>query len=241
MTVALVLVSHSAAIAEGLSELSSQMAPDVTIVAAGGLDDGGIGTSYDKIEAAIATAKESADSVVILTDLGSATMTAEAVLDSLEDDSLRYADAPLVEGAVAAAVAAQQGGDLAKVATSASDAGKLWQMSVPGSTVPHGAPAVESPQDPDVDAAREAGSGNYERTVVVADTAGLHARPAAQIAAIAAKYESEIFINGEPADSIMSIMALGIPFGATVTVSTADSDSFDGVDDIVAAIAAGLE
>ena len=51
--VGLVLVSHSAKLAEGLAELAAQMAADVTIRSAGGLEDGGIGTSYDLIETAI--------------------------------------------------------------------------------------------------------------------------------------------------------------------------------------------
>ncbi|MER6878352.1 PTS sugar transporter subunit IIA, partial [Amycolatopsis sp. NPDC000673] len=37
MTVGIVLVSHSAKLAEGLAELAAQMAPDVRIVPAGGL------------------------------------------------------------------------------------------------------------------------------------------------------------------------------------------------------------
>ena len=60
--------------------------------------------------------------VVILTDLGSATMTVEAVLDFLDDDEREhvvFAEGPLVEGAVAAGVTAQVGGDLASVAEAA--------------------------------------------------------------------------------------------------------------------------
>ena len=47
MPVGLVFVSHSARIAEGVVELARQMAPGVRLVAAGGTDDGGIGTSYE--------------------------------------------------------------------------------------------------------------------------------------------------------------------------------------------------
>ncbi len=111
MTVGLVFVSHSAKIAEGLVELARQMAPDVALVAAGGMDDGGIGTSFDLVTAAIARA-ESGDGVVILCDLGSAILTAETALDFLDDDErsrVDIVDAPLVEGGVAAAVAAQTG------------------------------------------------------------------------------------------------------------------------------------
>ena len=109
MKVGLVLVSHSDKLAEGLAELAGQMAPDVAIIAAGGTDDGGIGTSLEKIQSGIAQADGGAG-VALLADLGSAVMTAEMALEFLDPgqrEKVRLADAPLVEGAVAAAVAAQ--------------------------------------------------------------------------------------------------------------------------------------
>ncbi|MER0071270.1 PTS fructose transporter subunit IIA, partial [Corynebacterium sp. KPL2850] len=84
--VGLVLVSHSAKLVEGLAELAAQMASDITIRTAGGLEDGGIGTSYDLIESAINDLLSQELGVVVLTDLGSATMTVESVLEFLEDD-----------------------------------------------------------------------------------------------------------------------------------------------------------
>ncbi len=77
MTVRLVVVSHSAKIADGAVELAAQMAPDVTIIAAGGTDDGRIGTSLEKVMAALEEAS-GGSGVVVLTDLGSAVMTAES-------------------------------------------------------------------------------------------------------------------------------------------------------------------
>ena len=111
MRIGLVIVSHSAKLAEGVRELAAQMAPDVTIAPAGGTDDGGIGTSLEKIQAGIA-ASDSGDGVLLLTDLGSAVMTAEMALEFLDPEQQQrvlMADAPLVEGTVAAAVAAQTG------------------------------------------------------------------------------------------------------------------------------------
>jgi PTS hybrid protein len=122
MSVALVIVSHSAKLAEGLAELAGQMAKDTAILPAGGTDDGRIGTSFDVVKAAVDAARAEGHDVAILTDLGSATMTVESVLDFLEDDEREhvvFADGPLVEGAVAAAVTAQIGGDLATVAQAA--------------------------------------------------------------------------------------------------------------------------
>lgn len=113
--VALVIVSHSAQLAAGLVELASQMAKDVELRAAGGTDDGRIGTSFDKVNDAVTELRAAGHDVAVLTDLGSATMTVESVLDLLDEDEaahVRFADGPLVEGAVAAAVTAQVGGDL---------------------------------------------------------------------------------------------------------------------------------
>jgi len=120
--VALVIVSHSAKLADGVVELASQMARDVVFRAAGGTDDGRIGTSFDLVNEAVTELRAAGQDVAILTDLGSATMTVEAVLDFLDDEDaphVRFADGPLVEGAVAAAVTAQVGGDLTAVVDAA--------------------------------------------------------------------------------------------------------------------------
>ncbi|RIJ43685.1 PTS-dependent dihydroxyacetone kinase phosphotransferase subunit DhaM, partial [Clavibacter lycopersici] len=123
MSVGLVLVSHSALIAHGLVDLARQMAPTVTLVPAGGSgdgtrDDAGIGTSFDVVMAALAEA-EGGDGVVVLADLGSAYLTAETAVDLLDEDAAArvvVVRAPLVEGAVAAAVAAETGRSLEDVA-----------------------------------------------------------------------------------------------------------------------------
>ncbi|WP_390613273.1 PTS-dependent dihydroxyacetone kinase phosphotransferase subunit DhaM, partial [Clavibacter phaseoli] len=78
MSVGIVLVSHSALIAHGLVDLARQMAPTVALVPAGGSgdgtrDDAGIGTSFDVVSAALAEA-EGGDGVVVLADLGSASL-----------------------------------------------------------------------------------------------------------------------------------------------------------------------
>ena len=122
MSVAFVIVSHSDKLAEGVVDLAGQMARDVQLRAAGGTDDGRIGTSFDKVSAAVAELRASGHDVAILTDLGSANMTVEAVVDFLEPEDaahVRFCDGPLVEGAVAAAVTAQVGGDLDAVQAAA--------------------------------------------------------------------------------------------------------------------------
>ncbi|MFT3971257.1 MAG: dihydroxyacetone kinase phosphoryl donor subunit DhaM [Micropruina sp.] len=119
MSIAFVIVSHSAKLAQGVVELAQQMAKDVEFRAAGGTDDGGIGTSFDAIYTAVEELTGAGHQVVLLTDLGSADMTVEAVLEMVDGDVVRFCPGPLVEGAVAAAVTAQVGGDLDAVAEAA--------------------------------------------------------------------------------------------------------------------------
>ena len=119
MSIAFVIVSHSAKLAQGVVELAQQMAKDIEFRAAGGTDDGAIGTSFDAIYSAVEELTGAGHQVVLLTDLGSADMTVEAVLEVVDGDVVRFCPGPLVEGAVAAAVTAQVGGDLDAVAEAA--------------------------------------------------------------------------------------------------------------------------
>jgi dihydroxyacetone kinase phosphotransfer subunit len=128
--IGIVLVSHSAALAEGLAELVGQVSGDeVRIRPAGGSADGGLGTDPDRIAAAIRDA-DSGAGVVVLVDIGSAVLAVRAILAGGDVDGVdvRLADAPLVEGAVAASVMAATGADLATAAAAAEEArvvGKL--------------------------------------------------------------------------------------------------------------------
>ena len=122
-TVGIVLVSHSTELAAGTANLAAQVSGGtVTIIAAGGTDDGGLGTSAAKVEHGLSLA-DSGAGVVVLPDLGSAVLTVRAVLEDLGDTtSVLLADAPFVEGAVAATVTAAAGGDLKAVAAAAEEA-----------------------------------------------------------------------------------------------------------------------
>jgi len=101
--VGLVVVSHSATAAEGIVEVAAEMGGDTAIEAAGG-DDGEMGTDADRISDALAAADDG-DGVVVLVDLGSAVMNAEVAIE-MHDGEAVIADAPVLEGAVNAAVAA---------------------------------------------------------------------------------------------------------------------------------------
>ena len=112
--VGIVIVSHSWKLAEGVVELARMMAADAPLAAAGGLEDGSLGTSYEKIFAAVEKVY-SADGVMILMDMGSAVMTTEMVLEDLDKPNVVMIDCPLVEGAVLAAVESSGGRSLEEI------------------------------------------------------------------------------------------------------------------------------
>jgi PTS hybrid protein len=191
MSVGLVLVSHSAKLAEGLAEVAAQMAPDVIIVPAGGLAEGGIGTDYDQVVAAVQRA-DRGSGVVLLYDLGSAQMTAELAVESLADpEAAVVADAPFVEGTVAAAVAAQGGAKRADVLAAAAAAG---------------APDLAAPP-------ATAGADVDSIELVLHNEIGLHARPAAVLARALAGIEADVSVvlGDQEADahSVLALMSLG--------------------------------
>ena len=106
--VGIVIVSHSKNLADSVVEFTGLMAPDAKIAAAGGMEDGGFGTSFEKIQKAIESVY-SEEGVIVLMDMGSAVMTTEMVLDMFELDTVKMADCPLVEGAVVATIDAVSG------------------------------------------------------------------------------------------------------------------------------------
>ena len=120
--VGIVLVSHSFELAHGLADLAYQVArPAVRIEAAGGGTEGTLGSSGDVVRNAIDRAN-SGDGVVVLADLGSSILTVRHLLDGLPNGHVRLADAPLVEGAVAAAVTSSAGQPLEVVLQAAEEA-----------------------------------------------------------------------------------------------------------------------
>lgn len=119
--VGIVIVSHSQKLAEGVVEISRMMAETAPLAAAGGLEDGTLGTSYDKICAAIESVYSS-DGVIVLMDMGSAVMTTEMVLEDLDKPNVKMLDCPLVEGAVLAAVESAGGRSLEEISERIAEA-----------------------------------------------------------------------------------------------------------------------
>jgi PTS hybrid protein len=123
--VGLVLVSHSASIAQGLAELVGQVAgPDVAIVTAAGGPGNTLGTDGGRVLEALRSADSGAGAVVLV-DLGSSLLSVRAALEELDAEEagrVVLADSPLVEGAIAAGVIASTGASLADVVAAAEEA-----------------------------------------------------------------------------------------------------------------------
>jgi phosphoenolpyruvate---glycerone phosphotransferase subunit DhaM len=126
--VGIVVVSHSARLADGVVELARQMAgPDLALIGVGGAPDGGLGTDADRIARAIRDADRGAG-VLVLGDLGSAMLATATALEMIDDpvaDRVRISSGPIAEGAVVAAVQASIGQSLDEVLAAADGARDL--------------------------------------------------------------------------------------------------------------------
>lgn len=128
--VGVLIVSHSKKAAEGIYELAVQMAgEDHRVRAVGGMEDGSIGTDAMRIKEAIEEAN-AGDGVLLLADLGSGILSSQMAIDLLEEDiAVEIADAPILEGAIAAAVQAAIGGTLAEVREAAEMAKQMSKLN----------------------------------------------------------------------------------------------------------------
>lgn len=129
--VSLILVSHSSMIAEGVREMALQMTgPKISIAACGGTAEGTLGTDALKLGSLIEELI-CEDGILVLADLGSAVLTAEQVIEFLDEDQqklISIANAPFVEGAIMAAVEASIGSSLEKVLEAAEGASSLKKI-----------------------------------------------------------------------------------------------------------------
>ena len=230
MTVGLVIVSHSAQLARGVAELAGQMAQGkAAIAAAGGAIDDSLGTSADKILAAIQSL-DGPDGVLVLLDLGSALLSAEVALEMLDDEPrarTRLTYAPLVEGAVAAAVEASMSRSLVDVQRAAEKTGEAAQLRLLKPVGPAGDEAIPAaiPSSPTPPAALPAStSGALEVRLALTNPTGLHARPASLFVQAAAKFRATIGAQVEGrerqanAASIMEVLSLGARNGETLVL-----------------------
>lgn len=221
ISVSLVLISHSAQLAQGLADLAKQMANDVDIIPVGGTAAGDLGTDFSRLEAAVKAQRQRGFSVLLFADLGSAKLSVESLLDILGDEQVQLAEAPFIEGAVAAAVSAQGGKSLAECAEQARESIQVFLPANALAAEAKSTSALASPasQNSPAAAASVAGADRYELRAVVKDIAGMHARPAAKIADMAIAAGGDIYINGEDAESALQLMSLGIKGGEEVLIS----------------------
>jgi multiphosphoryl transfer protein len=215
--VGLVIVSHSARLAEGVVELAREMGgADVAIEPAGGIEEpeGALGTDATRVMAAIEAAG-SGDGVVVLMDLGSAVMSAEMAAEMLGDaERVVLVGAPLVEGAVAAAAAARTGAGLDEVVAEARGAlqAKTAHLGEDGAGAP---PVAEAPGEDEGPEAR----------LPVPNALGLHARPAARFVETAGRFDAQVSVRNAttgagPASgrSLMGIAGLAVRQGHEIIV-----------------------
>jgi PTS hybrid protein len=122
--VGIVIVSHSAKVAEGAADMVRQMVGNtVPLAYAGGNADGGLGTDVAAIMAAIDRAWSSAG-VAVLVDLGGAETNSEMAIEMLDQGRqgvVVVCNAPVVEGAVMAATEASGGSPLEVVKRTAEE------------------------------------------------------------------------------------------------------------------------
>ena len=235
--VGIVLVSHSAALAEGAAELARQMGgEDVRVEAAGGMEDGSIGTDAERVRTAIERAL-SDDGVLVLMDLGSALMSAEMAVEMLDSGArVVLSEAPLVEGAVAAAAAARGGLSLDRVGAEARGAlaMKAGQLG-----------AEEEVDIPGVDASALPAADAEARLPIVNDI-GLHARPAALVVELAGRFDADLRLSkpGGPgpvsARSLTALMSLAARKGDVLLASASGSQAREALAALEALTAGGF-
>ena len=229
--IGIVVVSHSAALAEAAVALADEMvhgSGPVVAVAAGA--SGGFGTDATEVRRAIDKAS-SPDGVLVLMDLGSAVLSAELALElGPIDVPVRLSPAPVVEGLVAAVVRAAGGADLDTVAREAESALLPKVVSLAEHASP---PAPTSSVEADVSV-----------RLMLVNPQGLHARPAAQIATAVGGMSADVAVEsgGRRADasSSLELMTLGAGQGVEILVSAVGADAAQAVAAVREMVEAGF-
>ncbi|SEG05725.1 phosphoenolpyruvate--protein phosphotransferase [Vibrio hangzhouensis] len=227
--VGIVVVSHSRLLAEGVAELATQMTQGkANLAIAAGVDDpeNPIGTDAIAVMGAIEEVCDQ-DGVVVLMDLGSALLSTEMALELLDDDTrerVALVSAPIVEGTMAASVAAAAGLPIEAVIAEATSALDVKKEHL-GEEV-----AVEAPQESGTaDVSAEALSFQW----LVKNPHGIHARPAAAIVGCLAPFSSDVQLEkaGQKvsAKSLNSIAKLGVRCDESIVFYASGHDAEQAV------------
>ncbi len=253
--VGIVVVSHSDALAAGVVALAREMAGDALMIEpAGGIEEPGVlGTDAERVRSAVQRAM-SPDGVLVLMDLGSALMSAELAIELLDSTAgpVQLSSAPLVEGTVAAAVAASGGASLPEVAAEAQAALAMKSSQLDARDDPE--PDVGAPEPVPASAPHAAGAADGDTQVVAALSeelrvlaeVGLHARPAARFVATARAFDAEVSVakapGGRPvrASSMTGVVSLGARWGDTLLVSATGAQAREALDALQALAEGGF-
>lgn len=239
MAVGIVVVSHSAPLAEAAVELAMQMVhvdrPPVALAAGA---DGGLGTDATAVATAIAEV-DRGDGVAILVDLGSALMSAELGIElyGQPDTDVRILPAPFVEGLILAVIQASVGGSLDSVAREAAGA-MAPKLAAIG--VPEEAPAAPVPASPEVASDAEALA-----EAVVVNANGLHPRPAALLVAEARKFDADVKVRCRDigpvsAKSSVGLASLQAQKGDTLRLSATGPEAEQAVEALAQFVSSGF-
>jgi len=226
--IGLVIVSHSAKLAEGVCELAAQVAQGrVRLAPAGGTGDAAspIGTNAFLVAEAIRSLADT-EAALVFADLGSAQLSAETALELLSQEQrakVRLCPGPLVEGAVAAAGLAAAGAPIEEI---------LAELS--GDARPSG--VLEAPQAAE------------EQTVKVTNPLGLHARPAARLVRLARRSPARITLENltrgtgpASASSLTALLALEARFGDELRLRASGAGARAAVEELARWVASGCE
>ncbi|MFV9507143.1 MAG: dihydroxyacetone kinase phosphoryl donor subunit DhaM [Oscillochloridaceae bacterium umkhey_bin13] len=236
--IGILIISHSAAIAQGVRDLADQMVKgQVPLAAAGGTHDGELGTSADLITAAI-DQLGAVDAILTLVDMGSAIMSAEMALE-MSGRPFLISGAPLVEGAIMAAVEAMRPdatlSQVALVAARALDAKGLPLYPDAPAAGPLASPDSDEmplPSDP------EPPGPIAEATLTVLNKVGLHMRPAKDFVRIAATFDCTVRVRnldqtGSPernGKSLIEVLKLGVTTNQRIHVRAEGDDALAAVE-----------
>ena len=112
MSLGIVMVSHVSDVVNGVARLINEVAKDVSVTTAGGTEDNGVGTSFEKILTAFE--ENQADKILAFYDLGSAKMNLEMAMEMTDKEVTLY-DTALLESSYTAAALIQAGADIATI------------------------------------------------------------------------------------------------------------------------------
>lgn len=234
MTVGLVIVSHSAQLARGVAELAGQMAQGKTpIVAAGGAGEQILGTNPDTIVAAMQSLAY-ADGVLVLLDMGGAILSTEMALEFLDEEQrsrVQLTFAPIVEGAVAAALEASLGHSLAEVKRAAEQTAHTSQLRQlkPLSQEDTEIPTQVAPHEQAMSATTLVAEQPHTLNLPLHNPTGLHARPAGLVVQTVAQFQAKVRLQSHnkeaDAASLIAILSLGARNGDTVTFTATGPDA----------------